>query len=90
MEKNTKSISILNKLLLAPMVRIGTTPFRLLAKKCGADFIFTEEMIAKKLMYCEKFYNKTLNTIDYVSNRDGFVVLRIKVKIFTIKNLREY
>ena len=77
----SKNFSIINKLILAPMVRIGTTPFRLLAKKCGADLVFTEELIAKKLMYCEKFDNKTLGTIDYVSTRDGYVVLRIKVKI---------
>ena len=30
------------KLLLAPMVRIGTLPFRLMARKYSADYIFTE------------------------------------------------
>ncbi len=61
------------------MVRIGSAPFRLLANKYGADLIFTEEIIAKKLVYCEKIYNKTLGTHDYVSTRDGVVVLRIRV-----------
>ena len=76
---SSKNFDILNKLLLAPMVRIGTTPFRLLVNKYGADLIFTEEIIAKKLITCEKIYNKTLGTNDYVSKKDGFVVLRIKV-----------
>lgn len=79
------NFSILNKLLLAPMVRIGTAPFRLLVNKYGADLIFTEEIIAKKLITCEKIYNKTLGTNDYVSTRDGFVVLRIKVIFCAIK-----
>jgi len=76
---SSKNFSILNKVILAPMVRINTTPLRLLVNKYGADLIFTEEIIAKKLVTCEKFYNKTLGTNDYISNRDGSVVLRIKV-----------
>jgi tRNA-dihydrouridine synthase 2 len=31
------------------MVRIGTLPMRLLALRYGADFVFTPEVIAKKL-----------------------------------------
>lgn len=86
---NKSNFSILNKLILAPMVRIGTTPFRLLAMKHGADLIFTEEIIAKKLIYCEKVYNKTLGTNDYVSVRDGYVVLRIHVNmIFFIEKFK--
>ena len=86
MEKgfNTK-FNILNKLILAPMVRVGTTPFRLLALNHGADLVFTEEIIAKKLIYCEKIFNKTLGTNDYVSTRDGQVVLRIHVNLLFLK-----
>ena len=69
------------KILLAPMVRIGTLPFRLLCSNLGADLVFTEEIIDKKLMFCEKYYNKDLDTNDYVSTRDGSVVLRISVNI---------
>ncbi len=76
---NQNNFSIINKLLLAPMVRIGTTPFRRLVLKYGADYVFTEEIIAKKLEYCDRKYNKTLGTWDYVSTRDGVVVLRIHV-----------
>ncbi|KAH3774398.1 hypothetical protein DPMN_175780 [Dreissena polymorpha] len=31
-----------NKVILAPMVRIGTLPTRLLALKYGADIVYTE------------------------------------------------
>lgn len=39
-----------NKLILAPMVRIGTLPMRLLALDCGADIVYTEELIDFKLL----------------------------------------
>ena len=67
------------KVLLAPMVKIGTLPFRLLSLKYGADLVFTEEIIDRKLMKCEKYYNKDLDTNDYVNTNDGGVVLRISV-----------
>jgi tRNA-dihydrouridine synthase 2-like len=39
-----------NKIILAPMVRIGTLPMRLLALEYGADLVFGEELIDYKLM----------------------------------------
>lgn len=39
-----------NKLILAPMVRIGTLPMRLLALDYGADIVYTEELIDRKLL----------------------------------------
>ena len=53
-------------LYLAPMVRVGTLPFRLLALKRGADFIFSEELIDRRLNDCIRVENKDLGTIDYV------------------------
>ena len=35
--------------MLAPMVRCGTLPLRLLALRFGADYVYTEELIAFKL-----------------------------------------
>jgi tRNA-dihydrouridine synthase 2 len=72
-----KNLKISKKLILAPMVRIGSTPFRLLSLKHGADLIFTEEIIAKKLRYSEKIYNEDLKTNDYLSTKDGSLVMRI-------------
>jgi tRNA-dihydrouridine synthase 2 len=55
-------------LILAPMVRAGTLPLRLLALHYGARTTFSEELIAKKLMGCVRVENKTMGTIDFVSN----------------------
>lgn len=79
LENNLKSEIVskpTNRLILAPMVRIGSTPFRLLSLKYGADLVFTEETIAKKLRFSEKKYNEDLNTNDYLSIKDGSLVLR--------------
>ena len=66
------------KLCLAPMVRVGTLPFRLLALRNGADVVYTEEIIDKKLMNAERIENKELGTVDFISKHDNSVVLRIK------------
>ena len=60
------------------MVRVGTLPFRLLALRHGADLVYTEEIIDKKLMCTQRYENKDLNTIDFVSQKDHSVVLRIR------------
>lgn len=45
-----KRLNYDNKLILAPMVRIGTLPMRLLALDYGADIVYTEELIDRKLL----------------------------------------
>ncbi len=75
MEK-PKPNPIKDKLILAPMVRINTIPFRLLCKKYQCDITFTEEIIAKKLMNTERNFNKDLQTIDFFSSKDNCLVLR--------------
>jgi tRNA-dihydrouridine synthase 2 len=44
-------------LLLAPMVRLGTLPLRLLALKYGADFVYSPEIIDKRLIDSERILN---------------------------------
>ena len=39
-----------NKIIMAPMVRIGTLPMRLLALEYGANIVYTEELIDWKLL----------------------------------------
>lgn len=64
-------------LILAPMVRLGTTPFRLLSLKHGADVVYTEEIISFKLAKCIRQVNDKLNTIDFIQEKDNSIVLRI-------------
>ena len=67
-----------NTISLAPMVRMNTLPFRELCASNGADFVFTEEIIDRKLIWCKRVENKELGTIDFVSVRDQVVPLRIR------------
>lgn len=52
--------------ILAPMVRASTTPLRALALQYGADLVYTEEIIDRKITLCNRIVNKELGTIDYV------------------------
>jgi len=67
----TDRLDYRNKNILAPMVRIGSLPFRLLALEYGADIVYSEELIAQRLMQCERIENERLHTIDFV--KDGIV-----------------
>ncbi|VDM51673.1 unnamed protein product [Angiostrongylus costaricensis] len=64
-----------NKVIMAPMVRAGRTPLRLLALKYGADLCYTEEIIDQKLLSSTRVVNNILNTVDYALVDD--IVLRI-------------
>lgn len=46
-----------NKLILAPMVRVGTLPMRLLALEYGADIVYTEELIDWKFLKSVRMVN---------------------------------
>ncbi|XP_053660633.1 tRNA-dihydrouridine(20) synthase [NAD(P)+]-like [Anopheles marshallii] len=70
------SIDYGNKFILAPMVRVGTLPMRLLALEYGADLVYTEEIIDWKLLRAERHENEVLGTIDYIDKTDGTVVFR--------------
>lgn len=50
-------ISYENKVILAPMVRIGTLPMRLLALRYGADIVYSEELIDWKFLRSKRRYN---------------------------------
>ncbi|GMH25276.1 hypothetical protein Nepgr_027119 [Nepenthes gracilis] len=65
-----------NKLVLAPMVRVGTLPFRLLAAQYGADITYGEEIIDHKLMKCQRRVNGYVGTIDFVEKGTKNVVFR--------------
>ncbi|GAB2279245.1 tRNA-dihydrouridine(20) synthase [NAD(P)+]-like protein [Dionaea muscipula] len=65
-----------NKLVLAPMVRVGTLPMRLLAAEYGADITYGEEIIDHKLIKCERIVNDYLGTTDFIEKGTENVVFR--------------
>ncbi|XP_032295353.1 tRNA-dihydrouridine(20) synthase [NAD(P)+]-like isoform X1 [Drosophila virilis] len=65
-----------NKLILAPMVRVGTLPMRLLALEMGADIVYTEELVDLKLIKSIRRLNPALSTVDFVDPSDGTIVFR--------------
>ncbi|XP_071755193.1 tRNA-dihydrouridine(20) synthase [NAD(P)+]-like [Centroberyx gerrardi] len=52
---------------LAPMVRVGTLPMRLLALDYGADVVYCEELIDIKMAQCHRVVNDVLQTVDFVA-----------------------
>ena len=69
-----------NKMILAPMVRVGTLPMRLLALKYGANIVYSPEIIAQKLVKCKRYENSKLGTVDFMEvaqNDQEKLVLRI-------------
>eukprot|EP00249_Psilotum_nudum_P015609 c25424_g1_i4 orf=81-764(-) len=64
------------KHILAPMVRVGTLPFRLLAAQYGADIMYGEELIDHKVIRCTRQVNDLLGTIDFVEKGTGEVIFR--------------
>ncbi|KAJ1971901.1 tRNA-dihydrouridine synthase 2 [Dimargaris xerosporica] len=64
-----------NKTILAPMVRVGTLPMRMLALKYGADLVYTPEIIDKRIIGAERRANPETGIIEYITN--GVVDLQI-------------
>lgn len=64
-----------DKVVLAPMVRANSLPFRLLCLSYGADLVYTEELIDYRLSRCRRLENRVLGTIDFVDEQ-GEIVLR--------------
>ncbi|KAK3085239.1 hypothetical protein FSP39_000398 [Pinctada imbricata] len=62
-----------DKLILAPMVRVGTLPMRLLALRYGADIVYCEEIIDFKILNASKVENELIGTVDFVLSDDTVV-----------------
>ncbi|KAL6083837.1 hypothetical protein STEG23_005812 [Scotinomys teguina] len=67
------SICYHNKLILTPMVRVGTLPMRLLALDYGADIVYCEELTDLKILQCKQVVNEVLSTVDFVAPDDRVV-----------------
>lgn len=56
-EEESNKLDYRNKIILAPMVRIGALPTRLLALKYGADIVYSEEIIDWKMLRTKRYVN---------------------------------
>ncbi len=54
------------KKILAPMVRAGTLPLRVLSRVYGADMVYSEEIIDHAILQTERVVNERDGTIDFV------------------------
>ena len=62
---------------LAPMVRAGVLPLRLLALDYGADVVYSDEIIDHKLVKSVRRVNAKLGTVDFHEvGREDRVVFR--------------
>ena len=50
------------KVVLAPMVRVGTLPMRMLCRNYGADIVYSEELIDHRLLRCQRVVGDPLAT----------------------------
>jgi len=64
-----------NKVVLAPMVRIGEVPTRLLALKYGADLVWGPETIDRAILGTQRQINPKSNCIEFT--KPGKVIYRI-------------
>ncbi|XP_066493339.1 tRNA-dihydrouridine(20) synthase [NAD(P)+]-like [Tiliqua scincoides] len=73
MTVSNASLCFRNKTILAPMVRVGTLPMRLLALDYGADLVYCEELIDIKMLQCRRIVNAALGTVDFVTPNERVV-----------------
>ncbi|KAF9904819.1 hypothetical protein BX616_001168 [Lobosporangium transversale] len=61
-----QALDYTNARILAPMVRIGTLPTRLMALEYGADLVYTPEVVDKAIAGAVRVVNEDNGTIDYL------------------------
>lgn len=59
-------VAFAGKLALAPMVRSGELPTRLMALEHGADLVWGPEVVDKKIIKCLRSQNDKLGTVDFL------------------------
>uniref|UniRef100_A0A3Q2PKI2 DUS-like FMN-binding domain-containing protein n=1 Tax=Fundulus heteroclitus TaxID=8078 RepID=A0A3Q2PKI2_FUNHE len=69
-----------NMTALAPMVRVGTLPMRLLALDYGADVVYCEELIDIKMAQCQRIVNDVLGTVDFVAPDERVMFRTLKIR----------
>ena len=63
--KSRSPMNTSNANVLAPMVRLGTLPLRLLSLERGAALVYTEEIIDAKLANAQRTVDSRLGTVDW-------------------------
>lgn len=61
------------KMCLAPMVRSGEIPTRIMSLKYGADLVWSPEIVDRKIRTCTRVVNETLGTVDFYEPKKGNV-----------------
>lgn len=72
-EVNVPQLDFRNKIIMAPMVRIGTLPGRLLALEMGADLVYSEELIDLKLINCQRSINGLHLNFSYLFSKNRII-----------------
>lgn len=67
---DTSPLSYVDQMILAPMVRVGTLPMRILARRYGATIVYSEEIIDRKLSSCTR-YAAPDGRVEYRCTREG-------------------
>lgn len=62
------------KVVLAPMVRVGSLPMRILSLRYGADLVWGPETVDKKIIGSARIVNSDTGIIDYI--KDNAVIFR--------------
>ena len=62
---------------LGPMVRANSTALRILALESGADMVYSEELIARRMEVTQFRLNETLGTADWLDANGKSVALRV-------------
>lgn len=64
-------VTYANSLCLAPMVRSGELPTRIMALQHGAHLVWSPEIVDKKLMRTTRQENDQLKSVDFVEDGEG-------------------
>uniref|UniRef100_A0A2C9L861 DUS-like FMN-binding domain-containing protein n=1 Tax=Biomphalaria glabrata TaxID=6526 RepID=A0A2C9L861_BIOGL len=81
MSKEKQSSLYSGKVMLAPMVRVCSLPMRLLALDYGADLVYTEEIIDRKLLICHEYKNGNIQIY--------YIICIININAFILKTVRK-
>eukprot|EP00916_Digyalum_oweni_P013877 GHVL01022698.1.p2 GENE.GHVL01022698.1~~GHVL01022698.1.p2 ORF type:complete len:141 (-),score=22.93 GHVL01022698.1:776-1159(-) len=60
--------------VLAPMVRVSTLPFRLLCLEYGADIVYGEEIIDRRISNTIRIWDSNFQNACYISKKDRTLV----------------